>query len=74
MEKTYSFTVEGTGGNGQTWKATGSLTCRFPDVFDRALAMAFEQLTSGRAVFGMPGVGCNGPYDMTKVVIEQVRQ
>lgn len=74
MNKTFRYTFEGTGGDGQTWKTEGTVTCKFLNVFDVAGAASFDQLTSGRAVFGKPGVGCRGPYDIHKVTIEQVRQ
>lgn len=75
MNKYYSFTVEGTSGEeAQTWTATGVVECEFKDVFGTVLGNAFQKLTSGRAIFGKPGVGCSGPYDIDRIVIEQVRQ
>lgn len=72
--KTYTFEIGGTGANGQTWTAKGTVSAEFVDVFNAAMRESFEQITGGRAVFGKPGLGCNGPYDIDRVVIEQVRQ
>lgn len=74
MKKKYQFIIEGTGANGQTWTATGNIECEFNEVFDLAMRDAFMQLTSGKAVYGKPGVGCNGPYDVTSVVIKQTER
>jgi hypothetical protein len=74
MLKLYQYTVEGSGGNAQTWKTTGKVTAEFHDVFLAAVSHSFDQLTKGKAVFGKPGVGCQGPYDVHKVLIEQVKQ
>jgi hypothetical protein len=74
MKKYYSYTVEGTARDGQTWKTTGTVVAEFAAAFNDAMLDSFKQLTSGRAVFGKPGIGCNGPYDIHRFTIEQVRQ
>lgn len=74
MVKAYKYTVEGSGGDGQTWKAEGALICEFHDTLQEAMRQAFEKLTSGRAVYGRPGIGCRGPYDIHRFLIEQVKQ
>lgn len=71
-EKPYKWTISGTARGGQTWSATGTIECEFADVFDLATREAFLQTTQGKAVFGKPGVGCQGPYDVLRVAIEQV--
>lgn len=43
-------------------------------VFDHAMFDSFMKLTQGYAIFGRPGVGCKGPYDITQVLIKQVKQ
>jgi hypothetical protein len=32
---------------------------------------AFITLTTGRAVYGQPGVGCKGPYSTKMMMIEE---
>jgi hypothetical protein len=71
--KTYHFTFEGTGGNGQTWTTTGYIQCEFVEVFLHAQMETFQQLTKGEAIYGKPGLGCNGPYDVTRAVIRQAK-
>jgi hypothetical protein len=69
----YTYEVSGTAAGGQTWKVTGEVEGRpgdFPKVPDAALRNAFDSLTEGKAVFGQPGVGCNGPYVLTRLLIE----
>ncbi len=68
----YQFTIIGTAANGQTWRTTGKVSCEFNACFDTAMRASFEQLTGGKAVFGKPGVGCSGPYDITSILIQQV--
>lgn len=75
----YRYTMHGAAAKDQTWSVNGEI-----DVYDvtnhgqflsvpRAAAQnAFEQLTSGKAIFGKPGVGCKGPYRITKLTIEEV--
>jgi hypothetical protein len=72
--KSYTFQMEGTGAAGQTWKTSGVIIDEHNDVlavFESAMQSSFNQLTSGKAVFGKPGVGCKGPYDIRRIVIEQ---
>jgi len=72
MIKTYNFEFEGKAARGQTWKASGQIdddANNLMAVFDTAMRLTFQQLTSGKAVFGKPGVGCAGPYDITRITI-----
>ena len=71
--KRYKYELEGTGGNGQTWKTNGLIECPFDDILYCATLNTFEQLTEGKAVFGKPGVGCNGPYEVTKLTFERLK-
>jgi hypothetical protein len=71
--KTYTYTVSGTAADGQTWETVGTIACEFVDVWHHAMRCSFEDLTKGEAVYGQPGVGCQGPYDIDKIVIEQVK-
>ena len=74
MIKRYHFIIEGANSNGNTWRASGSFDCEFPEVWDRAMEATFHQLTKGLAVYGKPGLGCRGPYDISYVEIKQERQ
>lgn len=74
MTRTFHFEINGTAAKGQTWKAAGYIVDPSNDltsVFNEAMRTSFEQLTEGKAVYGRPGVGCSGPYDVKKIVIEQ---
>jgi hypothetical protein len=75
MLKNYRFEIKGTARNDQTWCASGTLfNCEFNESFDHALRSTFEQLTNGKAVYGQPGKGCAGPYEILSVTIELVKQ
>jgi len=74
MRKPYRFTVHGCGVGGATFEASGSAVCEFPESFEIAMLETFRQLTNGKAVYGSPGVGCNGPYSIRRIVIEEVPQ
>jgi hypothetical protein len=74
MIKHWHFTIAGAGADGSTFETSGTLHCELAETFDNALCDTFEHLTQGRAVFGKPGVGCRGPYDIHRVTIEQVKQ
>lgn len=76
MNRMYSFLIEGTASDG-TWTTKGTIDAQNADivgVVSMVLRESFGQLTQGKAVFGMPGMGCKGPYDIHKIVIEQVKQ
>jgi hypothetical protein len=74
INKIYRFEVKGVSSNDQTWTTKGYVTCDFNNSFDQAMRASFEQLTNGKAVFGRPGIECQGPYDILSVAIEQVKQ
>ena len=71
----YSYQVSGTASQGQTWEATGTAETEnlgdFMLVPEMAMRDAFMQMTQGKAVYGKPGVGCSGPYRITRLVIEE---
>lgn len=64
------YTIHGTAAREQTWECTGVISdCDWSDhnLMIRAMTDAFYQLTDGKAVFGKPGVGCQGPYELSRV-------
>jgi hypothetical protein len=73
MMKKWLFKLAGTGAGGQTWETRGTINCDAGQAFAEAMRESFQQLTDGRAVFGLPGVGCNGPYDVVRIEIEQLK-
>lgn len=74
MNKNWKFEIKGTARGGQDWTTSGYLLCEFNQLFDAAMRASFEQLTEGKAVYGKPEQSCMGPYDITHVTIEQVKQ
>lgn len=57
----------------QTWVVRGDLEGRagaFVELPDAVMRAAFRVLTDGKAVYGKPGVACNGPYQVTRMLIE----
>lgn len=72
----YHFEVDGTAADGQTWQTAGLVHINGAGDFHRALEQAqvqtFNQLTRGKAVYGHPGIGCRGPYRITKLTIEEI--
>ena len=74
----YKYQLNGTAAEGQTWQANGIVeTEKLGDWLKTpslALKDAYDQLTHGRAIYGKPGVGCRGPYRMTRLVIDAADQ
>jgi hypothetical protein len=72
----FKFTVRGAARDGQTWSVEGHVSeesaGNFPRAVDNAMRQAFLQLTRGKAVYGQPGVGCNGPYTITHLSLDVV--
>jgi hypothetical protein len=70
----YRWTVSGTAADGQTWETSGTVgpvqPGNFPAVCGSALEQSFIDLTGGRAIYGQPGVGCRGPYTITRLLVE----
>jgi hypothetical protein len=71
----YQYRLEGGAINKQTWSASRTIQIEkagdFAEVPDRAIREAFLKLTTGKAVYGKPGVGCKGPYSIKRLVIEE---
>jgi hypothetical protein len=74
MNKLYRYKIEGSNRDGQTFKTEGNILCKFEEAHISALRSGFKNLTCGRAIFGKPGVGCSGPYDIHSILIELVKQ
>lgn len=74
----YRYTVEGLAADEQTWSVSAPIATKtagdfalLPAVVMRA---SFQALTEGKAIFGKPGLGCHGPYTITKFLIERDSQ
>lgn len=67
---TYTYSVKGTAAKGQTWVTSGVVTCDFMEAFNEAMRESFKTLTDGKAVYGTPGLGCNGPYNVTSFLLQ----
>lgn len=72
MIKHYKYEVTGSGANGQTWKAEGVVSSPFEHVFTHVMKECFDKITKGKAIYGKPGLSCQGPYDFHKIMIEQI--
>jgi len=72
----YRYTINGTGAGGTTWRTEGQVEIDkaglFGNVPHEAMMASFNQLTQGKAIYGNPGVGCRGPYDVTSMLIEKL--
>jgi hypothetical protein len=75
---TYRYTIDGIAADGQTWSTRGSVATdspgAFPAIVEEAMQQSFLQLTQGKAQYGRPGVGCRGPYRITRLLVEQENQ
>jgi hypothetical protein len=71
----YNWVVSGTAADGQTWTVEGKEEVvsegAFLDLPALVMKRAFITLTTGRAVYGQPGVGCKGPYSTKMMMIEE---
>jgi len=74
MNKKWKGTVEGSDRDGQGWSVNCVVDAEFADVVNAIMEVTFRDLTSGKAIFGCPGVGCNGPYKIHRLTVEEVRQ
>jgi len=71
----YRYEIEGTGADGHRWSTGGLLDLksdRIADAVEAAHKDAFEKLTRGNAVYGQPGKGCRGTYQISKLMIEKI--
>lgn len=74
MKKHYKYVVSGTAIDGQTWEIRGKIECEFIKLHALIMKDTFSKLTGGKAIFGKPGVGCEGPYEINRIFIEQYTQ
>jgi hypothetical protein len=70
-DKTFKFTVSGTTAGGVPFHVGGVVECEFRELFDAVMRRCFMDLTSGKAIFGAPGVGCKGPYEIAEIRLER---
>lgn len=72
----YHYVIHGSAAQGQSWSATGTVETEkageFMSTPSLAMKDAFYQLTRGKAIYGKPGVGCSGPYRVTRMTIEEI--
>ena len=68
------YTAEGIAAGGQTWKTEGAVDAVFPLCFEAAMRHSFQQLTSGKAIYGQPGAGCRGPYKISRFELTAVTE
>jgi hypothetical protein len=75
---TFHYAISGTAAHGQTWNVSGTVEVEAirPRELGRALEAAmresFDQLTHGRAVYGSPGLGCAGPYQILELTLTRM--
>ena len=73
--KTYAYEISGGAARGQSWTTRGEVGITTPGAFNAAIGIvmraSFDQLTNGEAVYGHPGLGCDGPYTVTRMLIEE---
>jgi hypothetical protein len=70
----YRYTVGGTAAGGQTWEVSGTIEIKpsnFAIALEKTMQFTFDKLTAGNAVYGKPGEGCSGPYDIRLFVLER---
>lgn len=68
----YEYEIQGGSSDGD-WTTSGTVIAgtSLIDAIDAVMADSFNKLTQGKAVFGKPGVGCRGPYDMKKITVSK---
>lgn len=74
MTGVWKFVFEGTDAAGNEWRTECDVTAERGDLegaFINARHRSFRDLTGGNAIFGKPGVGCRGPYRISRVTMEQ---
>ena len=72
MIKHWSYQVLGQAADGTAWQTSGTVESDAANVWERVMIQTFHALTHGKAIYGKPGVGCKGPYDIKSVRVEQI--
>lgn len=72
IERTFSYEVKGTTAEGVAWQTAGTVVCELPEVWVAVINHTFLDLTRGKAVFGRPGLGCKGPYEVHEVTVKRI--
>jgi len=72
--KRYTYRIEGLDADGRIWATEGEVTAEFAEAITQAMRQSFDRLTQGKAIYGEPGKGCRGPYDVTRVLIDRPMQ
>lgn len=73
-DQIFKYSIAGTAANEQTWSMQGTVECSFSNAHDMVMNQTFEALTDGKAVYGKPGQGCQGPYQITHFHIDAVEE
>ena len=71
MQALWKYHVKGTTAE-QSWETSGEVLAEQQDVWQQVMIQSFQKLTSGKAVYGRPGVGCRGPYSILSVNVEKI--
>jgi len=74
--KVYRWRLKGRGAGDVSWKTEGELRLDvkdFPMLLSFIMKASFVKLTKGEAIFGEPGRGCEGPYDIDEIEVTQER-
>lgn len=72
MVRHWSFHVKGTAAGGHPWECRGEIEADPTDLMHRILSHSFHALTNGKAIYGHPGVGCKGPYEIVTLHVERI--
>jgi len=72
MNKHYRWMMTGTAAQGQTWTVQGNVELdNFTTCLTLIMPTVFNALTEGKAEYGKPGIGCNGPYAIKTFTISE---
>lgn len=72
----FTYEIQGTDADSNVWKTQGVIVsdALFPEVLNLVQKDSFNKLTSGKAQYGNPGAGCNGPYRIIRIAVTRVDQ
>lgn len=71
----YKYMMDGSNRSDETWKVQGDVRVDADEgdlvtATEHVLSEAFLKLTKGEAIYGQPGVRCDGPYRVKSLLIE----